>query len=216
MQAQMLPTDESRNPNSATPLQQWGQGIARMWRNGIGGGENANGAMQIADGGLHALLDETLQAQAERPQIVNGGLQAALKRGADLQRESSFKRQNSWAVRDPKSLTSDIITYTWGNGDMGQLGLGSTVNHSTPQLLEALNGREIVSAAGNIFNTAFLTGGYQLLPCFCEHDFELHVRGTYDNVRWTDLLSFETHKACLLAIILSRIPAYSFYNTLWK
>ena len=82
----------------------------------------------------------------------------SLKRQTSLTRENSFKRQHSWAVRDPSSLAGNITTYTWGNGDMGQLGLGSTETHLTPQLVEALIGRDIVMASGNLWNTAFLTG----------------------------------------------------------
>ena len=78
----------------------------------------------------------------------------------DLSRQNSgpVQRQNSWALRDAAVCKQQAITYSWGRGDLGQLGSGPADACLTPTKIEDLDGRDIVHAAGNLFNSAFLTG----------------------------------------------------------
>lgn len=55
-------------------------------------------------------------------------------------------------------MAGSVSTFAWGNGDFGQLGLGSTDIVALPQLVEGLKGREVVLAVGNLYNSAFLLG----------------------------------------------------------
>ena len=51
-----------------------------------------------------------------------------------------------------------VVTYTWGRGDMGQLATGAASNVLLPQAAEALAGRDVVHVTGNLYNSAFQTG----------------------------------------------------------
>ena len=51
-----------------------------------------------------------------------------------------------------------VVTYTWGRGDMGQLATGAASNVLLPQAAEALADRDVVHATGNLYNSAFQTG----------------------------------------------------------
>lgn len=147
-----MPSTTGRDGHNGGPLLEWSQAFSRMLQNGqirhqngnvglqAGSPHNGNAALQMANG------------------VLQNGDGVAMKRQASLIRENSFKRQNSWAVRDPKSLAGNTYTYAWGNNDNGQLGLRTLETQLTPQLVRALKGREIVSATGNLWNSAFLTG----------------------------------------------------------
>lgn len=102
------------------------------------------------------------ETEDEFPSRQEGTGQAGLS-----QRRSSLKRQNSWAHKDAVSLAGSVQSYAWGNNDLGQLGLGGSQSSSSPQLIEALKGREVVLVSGNLFNTAFLLGKKPLLLLYC-------------------------------------------------
>ena len=48
-------------------------------------------------------------------------------------------------------------TYTWGWGDYGQLGLGSTENAAVPMIIERMKGKNVRALAAGYLNTAFPT-----------------------------------------------------------
>lgn len=43
------------------------------------------------------------------------------------------------------ALDKDGVVYSWGNGDGGRLGHGDTVAKDEPTVIEALNGKDIVT-----------------------------------------------------------------------
>jgi alpha-tubulin suppressor-like RCC1 family protein len=47
--------------------------------------------------------------------------------------------------------------YTWGRGDLGQLGLGTDSNAEVPTLVAALADKNVVHVAAAEYHTAFLT-----------------------------------------------------------
>merc|ERR1711871_1300210 len=48
------------------------------------------------------------------------------------------------------ALTKDGQVFSWGAGNMGQLGLGEAANKTEPQLVPGLNGMGSIVAAGNV------------------------------------------------------------------
>lgn len=50
--------------------------------------------------------------------------------------------------------------YSWGRGDLGQLGLGDEGNHSLPTLIPNFEDKDILHVAASDFHTAFLTGTF--------------------------------------------------------
>jgi alpha-tubulin suppressor-like RCC1 family protein len=48
--------------------------------------------------------------------------------------------------------------YSWGRGDLGQLGLGDEGNYSQPTLIPNLADKDILHIAASDFHSAFLTG----------------------------------------------------------
>ena len=70
----------------------------------------------------------------------------------------NLDRRGSWALRDASCQSSGTHIYTWGRGDMGQLGSGRHEDIFYPQQPEALYNRQIVYATANLFNTIFVLG----------------------------------------------------------
>ncbi|CAM6124002.1 unnamed protein product [Calypogeia fissa] len=55
-----------------------------------------------------------------------------------------------------------VSVYSWGRGDLGQLGLGDEGNHSHPTLIPNLADKDILHIAASDFHSAFLTGDGEL------------------------------------------------------
>ena len=157
LQAEVPSTSEGQETPSGRPLLDWTLAFQRRLQAGRGVRHDGNGGLQVGSPQNGTGLPQIVNAQPGNGVVQNGN-GVPLKRQTSLTRENSFKRQNSWAVTDPRSLGRNTFIYTWGNGDMGQLGLESTETHTTPQLVKALKGRDIVAATGNLWNSAFLTG----------------------------------------------------------
>jgi alpha-tubulin suppressor-like RCC1 family protein len=67
----------------------------------------------------------------------------------------NLERKLSWAL--PELPKASSCLYTWGRSDFGQTGLGKEESSSSPQLVQALKGKDIVHAAGSTYNSAFVT-----------------------------------------------------------
>ena len=72
-----------------------------------------------------------------------------------------MERQVSWAL--PELPPAPSSTYTWGRSDLGQTGSGRDQSTIAPEVLQALQGKDVVYAAGSSYNSAFVTSA-NLLP----------------------------------------------------
>ena len=64
-------------------------------------------------------------------------------------------RQASWAL--PETAPSPCNLLAWGRADLGQIGTGEEAATSAPISIEALQSKDIVYAAGSVYNSAFVT-----------------------------------------------------------
>ena len=48
--------------------------------------------------------------------------------------------------------------FTWGRGDLGQLGTGQDQSASQPALVNAVEDKDVAHVAASVYNTAFITG----------------------------------------------------------
>ncbi len=74
-----------------------------------------------------------------------------------------MERQLSWAL--PELPPAASSTYTWGRSDLGQNGSGEDQNTTAPALLQALQGKDVVHAAGATYNSAFVTSTHLRSSC---------------------------------------------------
>jgi alpha-tubulin suppressor-like RCC1 family protein len=58
------------------------------------------------------------------------------------------------------SSREEVDVYSWGRGDLGQLGTSTGVSSSsgTPTLAAGLHDRGVVNMAGSLFHSVALTG----------------------------------------------------------
>jgi hypothetical protein len=66
-----------------------------------------------------------------------------------------LERQASWAL--PEIAPSPCNLLAWGRADLGQTCAGREVACTPPARVEALQSKDIVYAAGSIYNSAFVT-----------------------------------------------------------
>ncbi len=66
-----------------------------------------------------------------------------------------LERQASWAL--PEIAPSPCELLAWGRADLGQTCAGREVACTPPAPVEALQSKDIVYAAGSIYNSAFVT-----------------------------------------------------------
>lgn len=64
----------------------------------------------------------------------------------------------SWAL--PELPPAPCSPYAWGRSDLGQTGSGRDESSATPQMVQALQGKGIVHAAGSSYNSAFVTSAH--------------------------------------------------------
>ena len=60
-----------------------------------------------------------------------------------------------------EEVLASVPMYTWGRGDFGQLANGSDQNISAPMPSGMIRDVDIVHAAANLYNTAFVTGDWE-------------------------------------------------------
>ena len=56
--------------------------------------------------------------------------------------------------------------FSWGRGDLGQLGTERDQSEPQPVLVRAVEDKDVTHVAASVFNSAFITGvKHLLLPC---------------------------------------------------
>lgn len=76
---------------------------------------------------------------------------------SELERRSStVGRYPSLSLQPPNKTTTQV--YGWGRGDLGQLGHESESCVLAPTRIHALDGKDIVHLAGNVYNSGAVTG----------------------------------------------------------
>ena len=80
--------------------------------------------------------------------------------GVDLARSASPKAE-------PKSvLHHGTHIFSWGRGDLGQLGTQRDQSEPQAVLVRAVEDKDVAHVAASVFNSAFITGVKDLLlPC---------------------------------------------------
>lgn len=71
------------------------------------------------------------------------------------QEPHTLERQTSWAL--PEIAPSPCSLVAWGRADLGQTGVGSEAACIGPVAVEALQNKDIVYAAGSVYNSAYVT-----------------------------------------------------------
>lgn len=56
------------------------------------------------------------------------------------------------------SLRAGTHIFSWGRGDLGQLGTDRDVNETQPVLVRAVDAKDVAHVAASVFNTAYITG----------------------------------------------------------
>ena len=60
--------------------------------------------------------------------------------------------------QDRASLRAGTHIYSWGRGDLGQLGTEHDTNESEPVLVTAVESKDVAHVAASVFNSAYITG----------------------------------------------------------
>lgn len=79
---------------------------------------------------------------------------------------------------DHMSLRGGTHIFSWGRGDLGQLGTGLDSSQPQPVLVQAVEAKDVSHVAASVFNSAFITGERHsstspmplcrpLVPCAC-------------------------------------------------
>ena len=71
------------------------------------------------------------------------------------QEHHTLERQTSWAL--PEIAPSPCSLVAWGRADLGQAGIGSEAASIGPVAVDALQSKDIVYAAGSVYNSAYVT-----------------------------------------------------------
>ena len=56
------------------------------------------------------------------------------------------------------SLRAGTHIFSWGRGDLGQLGTGSDISEHQPVLVQAVESKDVAHVAASVFNSAYITG----------------------------------------------------------
>lgn len=56
------------------------------------------------------------------------------------------------------SLRGGTHIFSWGRGDLGQLGTGLDVSQPQPVLVQAVEAKDVSHVAASVFNSALITG----------------------------------------------------------
>ena len=59
---------------------------------------------------------------------------------------------------DYNSIHHGTHIFSWGRGDLGQLGSGLDSSRTQPALVAAVEDKDVAHVAASIFNSAFVTG----------------------------------------------------------
>ena len=69
--------------------------------------------------------------------------------------QEGLERQSSWAL--PEIAPSPCSLVAWGRSDLGQTCVSTELASIPPLSVETLQSKDIVHAAGSIYNSAFVT-----------------------------------------------------------
>ena len=69
--------------------------------------------------------------------------------------QDGLERQSSWAL--PEIAPSPCSLVAWGRSDLGQTCVSTALASVPPLSVETLQSKDIVHAAGSIYNSAFVT-----------------------------------------------------------
>ena len=101
-------------------------------------------------------MHEGSNAGATAPAIVQPMEEAATANSESTeQKPHTLERQASWAL--PEIPPSPCSLIAWGRADLGQIGIGSEAASSGPVSVDALQSKDIVFAAGSVYNSAYVT-----------------------------------------------------------
>ena len=68
---------------------------------------------------------------------------------------------------DHNHLRGGTHIFSWGRGDLGQLGTELDLSQPQPVLVQAVEAKDVAHVAASVFNSAFITGG--------RHSSKLHI-----------------------------------------
>ncbi len=69
-------------------------------------------------------------------------------------------------AEDKSVLHHGTHIFSWGRGDLGQLGTEGDQSELQPVLVRAVEDKDVAHVAASVFNSAFITGvEVLLLPC---------------------------------------------------
>ena len=71
--------------------------------------------------------------------------------------------QPSSSVAHKTVLHHGTHIFSWGRGDLGQLGTERGLSESQPVLVHAVEDKDVAHVAASVFNSAFITGGINFL-----------------------------------------------------
>ena len=68
---------------------------------------------------------------------------------------------------DHVPLRGGTHIFSWGRGDLGQLGTELDLSQPHPVLVQAVEDKDIAHVAASVFNSAFITGGRASFQAAC-------------------------------------------------
>lgn len=114
--------------------------------------------------------------------------------------EGTFVKQITCGWSHSVALTKGGEVFTWGNGDHGKLGHGSSKKLSQPELVQRLSGQKVVHVASYNEHTAALVEPVNHYSTYIQH-----MRSMVDNEQFSDIVflidgdKIHAHKSILAA-----------------
>ena len=95
---------------------------------------------------------------------MDGQEPAETGQGLPGRNQNGLERQSSWAL--PEIAPSPCSLVAWGRSDLGQTCVSTELASIPPLPVGTLQSKDIVHAAGSIYNSAFVTRELSLLTYF--------------------------------------------------
>lgn len=94
---------------------------------------------------------------------------------------------------------AEIELYTWGRGDLGQLGQGKENNVSVPSVITTLKDSQLIHLAGNLYHSASVTLEGSIYMVGCNDNGQLGCKGRNSQFEPVRLDSLDSHKVISIA-----------------